>query len=106
MYTIGTPLPSGKTLSERLEKWIEISKNNFDNIQPVGHMKLETIPDMLRYAFMEEGLTESAYTNVIKALETHNYCKTLKNNNEIDNCDAAKSRNKPTLRKESGYPVK
>lgn len=54
MFTIGTPLPSGSSVKEQLDKWIATEQRNTNGrVYPVGYLELVPIPDIMKYAFEE-----------------------------------------------------
>lgn len=90
-YTIGTPLPQGADLKAKLEGWIGKRENIEANPQPVGQLKLLTLPETLQYAFEHEGLTSPAHKALLASLTRHlksDYCQHLVTIGTLENCDA------------------
>jgi hypothetical protein len=110
MYTIGTPLPSGSSVKEQLDKWITLEQiNKNGKVYPVGHMELVPIPEVLNYAFIEQGLTTDKHMNILSGMKNHltnYYCDSLRARGQLDDCDTAKALSKIHVQviREAGYP--
>lgn len=81
MFTIGTPLPTGATVHDKLEAWITQKEDAADQIpQPVGHMKMVPLSDILRYTFRQEEMRSPEHARLLKDLKAHidkPYCQSL-----------------------------
>lgn len=67
-FTIGTPLPRGNDIGEQLHEWIGLDEEMKKNPMPVGHLNLVPIPDILKYAFIDQGLYDSSHSKLLKVL--------------------------------------
>ena len=94
MYTIGTPLPRGESVADKLDTWISDREDGGKTpAQPVGHMELLPIHKILKYAFDQEDLKTSEHKALLKSLKAYAdkpYCSTLLRRGLLTDCKRGK----------------
>lgn len=100
MYTIGTLLPKGKNIKERLENWSQMKTEIGKQPSPIGNMEVEVITDAIRKSLDLRKILTPSFDKRLAALGYHlknkKYCYSLKARGEIESCHDPKARARPT----------